>query len=405
MTLRVAYLLPRLLSHESGAVVGGCAVNCLSLASALSDEGVCVELLTTTPKTNLENLTSQPWASYVRALPEVGRRPIGKGLCTIHVLSRGLKKTLHKRHFDVVHAHSGTYPYAILPLMADSRTCVRLHSLYCPFGARGGVYSRWWEQRSVARALFGRLDRVIAVTDNVRQSVERAGVRPEKIELVPMCVDTQRFRPRTLNGRSRYFPSDHFQTRILFIGNASKQKGLVELLHAMKILTDECIPFFLVAAIENQSKIREYSDGYRRVHELVDRLAIGEHVRLLGLVDHIEDLYAESDVLVVPWKTSRGPSDYPMVALEAMASGKCVIATPVGGCSELLRHGKAGFLTEGCSAGDIAATIRYVRGDIAMRRTVEQAAVARAKGLSMRRSGRRMIELYERLLSVKNHHD
>ena len=219
--------------------MGGCAVNCTSLASALREEGVHVELLTTVSDQNLKHLKAGPLSDFVRPLPEVSGGMVGKGLGALRVLRRGLKEMLREEHFDVVHSHSGTYPYAILPLSADGKRSVRLHSLYCPLGAKGGVFSKWWERRSVARMIFQRLDRVVAVTDNVRQSIEDSGVRPGMIESIPMCVDTRRFFPRNDHGEARYFSNDNGATRLLFVGNASAEKGLAGLLRAMKTLVDK----------------------------------------------------------------------------------------------------------------------------------------------------------------------
>ncbi|MBP8913002.1 MAG: glycosyltransferase family 4 protein, partial [Phycisphaerae bacterium] len=274
-----------------------------------------------------------------------------------------------------------------------------------PLGARGGVYGRWWERPSLVRAVFTRLDRVVAVTDNVRQSIERIGVRPERIESIPMCVDTQRFRPEEHAGPLRYFCGNGDSLRLLYVGNASKEKGLFELIHAVKILNGEGVRTFLVAAIENQSGVKQYEAGHRDAVRLIAESGLDRQVHFVGLVDRIEDLYAESDVLVIPWETSRGPSDYPMVALEAMAMGKCVVATPVGGCPELLDHGRAGILAEGFSAGHLAAAIRSTSASPQRRHAVAQAAARRAKELSLSVSAKRMIALYERLLKAKERCD
>lgn len=384
--------------------MGGCAVNCISLASALREEGIDVELLTTVSSENLKHLKAGPLADFVRPLPEVNGGMIGKGLGAVRVLRRGLRQMLAERHCDVVHSHSGTYPYAILPLSADGKTSVRLHSLYCPLGAKGGVFSKWWERRRVARTIFRRLDRVVAVTDNVRQSIEDAGVGPDMIESIPMCVDTRRFSPRKDRGETRYFASDNGIARLLFVGNASAEKGLAGLLRVLKMLIDKGIHVALVAAIENQSKIREYSVGHDLAHSLIQELGLEKHVRLVGVVDRIEDLYAESDVLVIPWKTSRGPSDYPLVALEAMSMGKCVVCTPVGGCPELLGGG-AGVLTDGYSDEHLAFTIEHVVSQPDLRERTGEQALLKAKALSLHRSVNQLTALYEHLLEEKAHSD
>lgn len=399
--MKVCYLLPRLLPGKSGVVVGGCATNCVSLALELRRQGIQIELLAPVPKERLEFLSRHPIGEIVRPLQSIGTGLIGKGIGAIQVLRHSLKKRLREMHYDVVHSHSGTYPYAIVPLVANRRTSVRLHSLYCPIGAKGGVYTSWWEKPIAARLIFNKLDRIIAVTDNVRQSIEKAGVSSEKTESISMCVDTRRFCPRDRKEPSKYFPNRSKGARILFIGNSSKEKGLIELLQALQILTQKGIPLFLVAAVENQSEIKEYTSRYDYMKRLVAELGLAHNVQILGLIDYIENLYAETDLVVIPWNTSRGPSDYPMVALEAMAMGKCVVSTPVGGCPELLLGGKAGILTEGFSAESIATTIEFAIKHPEIRRLKSEVAMETVNNFSVETSAKHMINLYERLLKGK----
>lgn len=403
--MRVCHLLPRLHLGGAGVVIGGCAANCTSIALELKRRGVEIELLAPMSDEARACLSKHPLAEIVRPLPETGVGLMGKGVSSIRVLRRALADRDRQLPFDVVHSHSGTYPYAMIPLAADASRSIRLHSLYCPLGARGGVYGKWWERPSLVRRLFRPLDRVVAVTDNIRRSLEQAGISAERIESIPMCVDTQRFQPRERVRTLRYFSENGDSLRLLYIGNTSREKGLNELLRSVRVLIDRGIRASLVAAIENQSGVKEYTAGYRSARELINELGIGMHVRFLGLVDRIEDLYAESDFLVIPWETSRGPSDYPMVALEAMAMGKCIVATPVGGCPELLDQGKAGILAEGFSAGDLASAIQFSHACEETLRRVKQAAVRKAGELSLHASAERMISLYDRLLKTKDYRD
>lgn len=401
MSLKVCYLLPRLLPGESGIVVGGCAANCISLALELRRQGVQMEILASVPEKHLESLSRHPVGEIVKPLPSIGAGLIGKGIGAIHVLRRSLKKRMRETHYDVVHSHSGTYPYAIVALAANRRTSVRFHSLYCPIGAKGGVYASWWEKPIAARLIFNKLDKIIAVTDNIRQSIEKAGVPPEKIESISMSVDTQRFHPMVPKEPGKYFPGKSKGARILFVGNTSKEKGLIELLQAMRILVQKGIPLFLVAAVENQSEISEYASRFDYIKRLITELGLTHSVQLLGLIDYIENLYAETDIVVIPWNTSRGPSDYPLVAMEAMAMGKCIVSTPVGGCPELLRDGKAGILTNDFSAESISSAIEFAVNHPEHRRRKGQAALEAANHFSLEKTGKRMINLYERLLKRK----
>jgi len=400
MTPTICYLLPRILPTSGGSVIGGAAANCVSLALELKRRGVGIEVLASVSDGGLVDLAGSPLSEILKPLPNCGGGLLGKGVGTVRTLRGGLRERSRETHFDIVHCHSGTYPYAVVPLVADRRATVRLHSLYCPLTAEGGVYSRWWESMLAARLAFGRLDRVVAVTQNVQRSLQTAGVPHEKTELVPMCVDTQRFRPMSRPNLTKYFHDGQAQARILFVGNASQEKGLAELLRAAKILADKKMSFFLVAAVENQSKIKEYTIGYDRAQDFVHRCGLENCVRFVGLVDAMEALYAETDFLVIPWNTSRGPSDYPMVVLEAMAMGKCIISTPVGGCPELLAGG-AGILTKDFSAESIASALEATIHDARMQQNLGAVAVRRAQYFSVRISADRLMGLYEKLLRKK----
>jgi glycosyltransferase involved in cell wall biosynthesis len=393
--------LPRLLLGESGIVVGAAAANCVSLAFELRQQGAQTEILAPVPGKCLKYLSRHPVGEIVRPLPSIGTGLIGKGIGAIQVLRHGLKNRLREMHYDVVHSHSGNYLYAIVPLSASKKTSVRFHSLYCPIGAKGGVYTSWWEKPLAAKFLFNRFDKVIAVTGNVRQSIEKAGILPEKIELIPMSVDLRRFRPMMEHRSSVYFPEESKGTRILFVGNASKEKGLVELLKAVWLLLQNGFSPYLVATIENASEVKEYASRYDYIKRLVDELGLAHNVRILGLVDCIENLYAESDLVVFPWSTTRGPCDHPMVALEAMAMGKCIVSTPVGGCPELLLGGKAGILTDGFSSESLAAALEYAINHPEILRQRGQTALEAANNFSVEKNGKRMINLYERLLKGK----
>jgi glycosyltransferase involved in cell wall biosynthesis len=200
----------------------------------------------------------------------------------------------------------------------------------------------------------------------------------------------------------KYFPSNNGNLRLLFVGNASKEKGLLELLQAVRLLREKTLPVALVAAVENQCAIESNSVGLISAKKFVSQSGIGDCVRFIGLVDSIKALYAEADVVVIPWSSTRGPSDYPMVALEAMAMGKCVVSTPVGGCPELLAGGKAaGLLTKEFSAESIASAIGFAIRNPEMRSVIQDAAIERAQRFSVSTSVKRLLALYRDLLETK----
>ncbi len=392
--LSVCFVMSRLPLGESGVLVGGCATNCVCLAQELKHQGVDIEIISTMLESDLKNLKDHPLAELVSVASIKGSGMIFKGIASILALRTKLKERDRKKNFNIVHSHSGTYPYAMTALSANKNKSARFHSLYCPLGIKGGVYSSWWERPIVASNLFNRLDRTIAVTPNVLQSLEQSGVKKEKLALNRMGVNTRRFQPIENITTNKYFPENSTAIKILCIGNGSHEKGLFELLQAIHILRKQNVEINLVATIENASRVAEYTAGEERAKKYVTQNGLTNNVRFLKLVERIEDLYAESDIVVVPWNSSRGPSDYPMVILEALAMARCAVSTPVGGSQELLRHGKAGFLSKDFSSQAIADALLDAINNEDQRGNKIKIGQQVAKEFSIIESAKQMIEMY-----------
>ena len=131
--------------------------------------------------------------------------------------------------------------------------------------------------------------------------------------------------------------------------------------------------------------------------EQAQRLGIEARVRFLGLRQDVPKLLAAMDVFVLP-SLSEGLS---MALLEAMASGKPVVATRVGGNPELIDHGRTGFLVQPEDVSDLAANLLKLLSHPGMIKQFGQQAAERVRQqLSMRQMVVRYKDLYARSLTV-----
>jgi glycosyltransferase involved in cell wall biosynthesis len=103
-------------------------------------------------------------------------------------------------------------------------------------------------------------------------------------------------------------------------------------------------------------------DYYGRARMAIERLDLGEHVRLTGLVprETVWQLYDEHDVLVFP---STWPEPFSITLLEAMAAGAVVVTTLTGGTGELARDGYNCLAFEPEDAAGCAAVVGRVLRD------------------------------------------
>jgi len=190
------------------------------------------------------------------------------------------------------------------------------------------------------RDVLERADVVSGISRNVVRSLLAVGIPEDKVVHVDPAVDVDRF--VSAGGRDEVrrqldIPND--AVVLLFVGNWNRNKGLDALLDAFEVVAGHVPRAYLVATVERHG-------GSGLAPAAVPRM-YASRTRFLGIVDDLASLMASADLLCVPFRSTDGPSDYPIVIIEAMAAGLPVLATNVGGVSELIHDGDTGWLIPG----------------------------------------------------------
>lgn len=164
----------------------------------------------------------------------------------------------------------------------------------------------------------------------------RLGITSDKIEIMYNCIDTDQFSPKPYTSydvREKH-GIDKEKKIVLFIGRLCKEKGIAELLQAMKILDREDIILLVVGSNFYKSGI--VSSYEADLQELAK--AISDRIVFTGYVDYQEvpKYYAAADVIALPsmWDEPAG-----MTMVEAMACGRPLITTISGGIPEYAGKG------------------------------------------------------------------
>jgi glycosyltransferase involved in cell wall biosynthesis len=184
----------------------------------------------------------------------------------------------------------------------------------------------------------------IAVSLAVRQSLIQQGCPGERISVVHNAVDVDRFHPAADGTPVRTELAVNQKT--LVVGTI----GRIEPLKAMEVLLEAAarlrtsLPAWIYLVIgdvitdrANMAEALRYRDY---LWALRDRLGLADRVRFLGHRDDVPRILAGLDILV---HTSDRES-FGRVLVEAMAAGKPVVATRVGGVPEVVEDGVSGYL-------------------------------------------------------------
>jgi len=153
---------------------------------------------------------------------------------------------------------------------------------------------------------------------------------------------------------------------VLFLGLLARRKGIQDLVRAFSILKGRVRAKLVIVG----------GGDVAGVQRLVSDLGVDDSVEIVGQVPNTEvaGLIRKCTIFCLP---SHG-EPFGMVLLQAMASGKPVVATSGGGVDEIIENGKSGILVEQKRPAELAAAIKVLLGDPELRRRLGSSGRRRA---------------------------
>ena len=200
---------------------------------------------------------------------------------------------------------------------------------------------------------------VVAVSRYVADHTQSLGV-PKRV--IHNLSDLERFGGGTnLRRELGYAENDVI---IAFLGQLIRVKGLEMFVEVATRIDDPRARFVVAGPLRNTQGA--YTDA--EVRALVAR---DPRIRYLGYREDVENIYATSDLIVMP---SQWEEPCAMVLFEAAAAGKPVVATATGGTAEILRHGETGYLVERHDVEGMTQCVARLIEDHALRQRLGKAA-------------------------------
>jgi glycosyltransferase involved in cell wall biosynthesis len=242
------------------------------------------------------------------------------------------------------------------------------------------VMKRGWRNRFVyARAVGGS----VAISQAVARHLSNCGVSERAIRVIPSAVDPDRLVPQLGREAVRRKLGVEAGAPCLFVAAALiERKGIDVLLEAVaRLATEQLHPTLWIAG-----------EGPRRgaLERLMRVRGLEDQVHFLGPRDDVADLLAACDVFVLPSRLE----GLGVSALEAMALGRPVVASRVGGLAEAVVHERTGLLVPPEDAAALCAGLARLLRDQALRQRLGAAGPAR---IDECHSVEAMADAYERL--------
>jgi len=337
-------------------IVGGIARHCLGLSKALAKLGHEVYVITLEfPGTPL--FEDVDGVKVHRVLIELGHPNfIIWTFIFNHFMEKKVAELSRSVKFDIIHIHDWLTAEAGVSSkhFLNKSLVSTVHST--EVGRSQGLHNpdsflidgiEWWMTYEAKR--------VIVCSNSVKWELESHFNLPhDKVTVIPNGVEISNFNlninREEVKRRYGIKPNERI---VLFIGRLVPQKGVDTLIKAVPLIIQR----------HRDAKILIAGDGWSRTYleELAKSMGLGDHVRFLGFISDWElaDLMVAADVLVVPSVYE----PFGIVALEGMAAGTPVVATNIGGLSEIIEHDKTGVLVYPRNPESIAWGVNRVLSD------------------------------------------
>ncbi len=258
-------------------------------------------------------------------------------------------------------------------------------SYHTDFAQYAEAYGAGWLRALVSRYLcrfHARSRRVYTPSSESRRTLLSLGLSKVDVEVWGRGVDTELFHPgrRSQELRAAFGMGSRFT--FLYVGRLAPEKRVEQVINAFR-LASEMLPKGVIHLVLAGTGPRE--------PDL--RKAAPSGVTFLGVLDRqsrLPDLYANCDAFAFASVTET----LGLVVLEAMASGLPVIAMPVGGVADHLRHGENGL---SCPEGNtlaMAHAMVALAGDYGLSRRLARGARRTAERLSWEREMERLDQSY-----------
>jgi PEP-CTERM/exosortase A-associated glycosyltransferase len=300
---------------------------------------------------------------FYRTAPGGGpasRLPVLSQVAVIRDLKRRLAEVVRETAPDLIHAHSpalngvaavGVGREAGLPVVYEVRAFWEDAAVDLGTSRPGGL--RYRLTRAMETWVLRRAAAITTICEGLRNDIVGRRIPPEKVTVIPNAVDVSRFRLPDARDAALEAELGLLGKRVLgFIGSFYSYEGLALLVDAMPAMLREAPGMrLLLVGGGNEAE---------RLHRQAEELGIADALVFTGRVPHdqVARYYTLCDAMVYPRLSIRLTELVtPLKPLEAMAQGKIVVASDVGGHRELIRPGETGVLFTAGDKASLAAAV------------------------------------------------
>lgn len=334
-----------------------------------------------------------------------GAIPFIKEARLMKALQKRIEEVVRIENPDIIHAHSPSLngipairvarKYGI-PVVYEVRAFWEDAAVdHGTFKERSFKYKM---SRFVETELFKRVDTLLTICEGLKSEITSRGIPGTKIIVIPNCVDTGFFSPVDFDEEiaNKYGLKDKMVYG--FIGSFYHYEGLDLLIESFPKVLEKI----------KDAKLFLVGDGPEKnaLYERANMTGLSGHVIFTGKVPHeeVKSYYSVMDTLVYPRKSIRLTELVtPLKPLEAMAMGKIVVGSNVGGIKELITNNRDGFLFKAGNIDELSRLLSELSFNREKLSAISKTAIETVqKRHNWKSAVKRYLPVYENLKNKSN---
>jgi phosphatidyl-myo-inositol dimannoside synthase len=282
----------------------------------------------------------------------------------------------------------------LLARMFGRRAIIQTHGLDI-------IYYRNFIYQQVCVRWLKFCDRIIANSSYTAALAESKGVARDRLSIISPGVQPERFNVPTDVVKTKRHWNLNGRKIILFVGRLARRKGVKEFIENSLVRIVQEIPeaCFLIVGDNPTESLAHREDIVAGIKATIEKSSLEHYVRLIRSLgdDEVIKLYQACDVVVLPaLNVDDDVEGFGIVAVEAAAAGKPVVATRVGGIPDAIEDGQSGILVRSGDYAELTQAIVELLRDEQKRVEMAKVSISQAKD---RFAWEKIVTMYERVLS------
>ncbi len=273
----------------------------------------------------------------------------------------------------------------------------KLLRISCITHERGYKDYNIWKKSILFRLLAYRYDKILAVSNVIRNNLIGHGFNENQVITVYDGIDIKKYISKvrkTPTAIRNELGIDKEAFVIGMIGNIRRKKGQEYLIECMNIVNKEFKNFICLLVGDISKNNKDDEEYFKTIETKINKYKLTDKIIFTGYRNNVPELINMFDLQI---NASITPDPFPHVILEGMSLGKPIIATNLGGAIESVEDGHTGYLIKAYDVNTFSEKVLYLINNPIVLNNFSRQAKKQIEKFSLNKNVSNILNIYEKL--------